>query len=131
MKKLLFILISVLLLSCNDKPVSKPDNLLSKETMEDIIYELAILQAAETYKPQTLSDSNIKIKQYVYKKYNLDSTIYYQNYKYYASDIKVFKKMYRHVNERILIQKNKIDTLLKEKKIEVPEDIPTYTPQIR
>jgi hypothetical protein len=99
--------------------------------MEDIIYELAILQAAETYKPQTLSDSNIKIKQYVYKKYNLDSTIYYQNYKYYASDIKVFKKMYRHVNERILIQKNKIDTLLKEKKIEVPEDIPTYTPQIR
>jgi uncharacterized protein YcfL len=131
MKKLLFILISVLLLSCNDKPVSKPENLLSKETMEDIIYELAILQAAETYKPQTLSDSNIKIKQYVYKKYNLDSTIYYQNYKYYASDIKVFKKMYRHVNERILIQKNKIDTLLKEKKIEVPEDIPTYTPQIR
>jgi uncharacterized protein YcfL len=131
MKKLLFILISVLLLSCNDKPVSKPDNLLGKETMEDIIYELAILQAAETYKPQTLSDSNIKIKQYVYKKYNLDSTIYYQNYKYYASDIKVFKKMYRHVNERILIQKNKIDTLLKEKKIEVPEDIPTYTPQIR
>jgi uncharacterized protein YcfL len=131
MKKLLFIIISVLLLSCNDKPVSKPDNLLGKETMEDIIYELAILQAAETYKPQTLSDSNIKIKQYVYKKYNLDSTIYYQNYKYYASDIKVFKKMYRHVNERILIQKNKIDTLLKEKKIEVPEDIPTYTPQIR
>jgi uncharacterized protein YcfL len=131
MKKLLFILISVLLLSCNDKPVSKPENLLSKETMEDIIYELTILQAAETYKPQTLSDSNIKIKQYVYKKYNLDSTIYYQNYKYYASDIKVFKKMYRHVNERILIQKNKIDTLLKQNKIEVPEDVPTYTPQIR
>jgi hypothetical protein len=131
MKKLLFILISVLLLSCNDKPVSKPDNLLSKETMEDIIYELTILQAAETYKPQTLSDSNIKIKQYVYKKYNLDSTTYFQNYKYYASDIKVFKKMYRHVNERILIQKNEIDTLLKQKKIEVPEDVPIYTPQIR
>ncbi|WP_339837106.1 DUF4296 domain-containing protein [uncultured Flavobacterium sp.] len=131
MKKLLFIFISVLLLSCNDRPVSKPDNLLSKETMEDIIYELAILQAAETYKPQTLSDSNIKIKQYVYKKYNLDSTTYFQNYKYYASDIKALKKIYNHVNERILNQKNAIDTLLKEKKIEVPEDVPTYTPQIR
>ncbi|WP_339887450.1 DUF4296 domain-containing protein [uncultured Flavobacterium sp.] len=131
MKKLLFIFISALLFSCNDKPVSKPDNLLSKETMEDIIYELAILQAAETYKPQTLSDSNIKIKQYVYKKYNLDSTTYFQNYKYYASDIKVFKKIYKQVNERILNQKNEIDTLLKSKKIEVPEDVPIYTPQVR
>ena len=131
MKKILFIFVSALLLSCSDKPVAKPDNLLSKETMEDIIYELAILQAAETYKPQTLTDSNIKIKQYVYKKYNLDSTTYFQNYKYYASDVKAFKKLYSRVNERIISQKNEIDTLLKEKKIEVPEDVPTYTPQIR
>jgi len=56
MKKLVFLFISIILFSCNDKPVSKPDNLLSKEVMEDIIFDLAILQAAETYMPQKLND---------------------------------------------------------------------------
>ena len=129
MKKVIFIFISILLISCNDKPVPKPDNLLSKEVMEEIIYDMAILQAAETHKPQKLSDNNIRIKDFIYKKYKIDSITYFQNYKYFASDIKSFKKMYKHVNERILNQKSEIDTLLKEKKIEVPENPATYIPQ--
>ena len=129
MKKLIFIFIAVLAISCNDKPVSKPENLLSKEMMEDIIYDMAILQAAESFKSQNLSDNNIKIKEFIYKKHKIDSVTYFQNYKYYASDIKSFKKIYKKVNERIQNQKNEIDTLLKEKKIQVPEEVPTYTPQ--
>lgn len=97
--------------------------------MEEIIYDMAILQAAETHKPQKLSDNNIRIKDFIYKKYKIDSITYFQNYKYFASDIKSFKKMYKHVNERILNQKSEIDTLLKEKKIEVPENPATYIPQ--
>lgn len=130
MKKVLFVVITLIFISCSEKPVPKPDNLLSKETMQDIIYELAILQAAESHKPQILNDNSIKIKNYIYKKYAIDSTTYFQNYKYYASDIKTFKKIYKDVNERILNQKNEIDTLLKSKKIEVPEDAAIYTPQI-
>ncbi|MFC4738695.1 DUF4296 domain-containing protein [Flavobacterium ponti] len=129
MKKLIFIFISVLLISCNEKPVPKPDNLLSKEVMEEIIYDMAILQAAETHKPQKLSDNNIKIKDFIYKKYKIDSATYFQNYKYFASDIKSFKKIYKHVNERIVNQKSEIDTLLKEKKIKVPDNPATYIPQ--
>ncbi len=130
MKKIIFIFISILLISCNDKPVPKPDNLLSKEVMEEIIYDMAILQAATTYMPQKNNNDNIVISEFIYKKYKIDSATYFQNYKYFASDIKSFKKMYKHVNERILNKKNEIDTLLKEKKIKVPEKPATYSPQI-
>jgi hypothetical protein len=119
MKKLIFIFISVLLISCNEKPVPKPDNLLSKEVMEEIIYDMAILQAAETHKPQILSDNNIKIKDFIYKKYKIDSATYFQNYKYFASDIKSFKKIYKHVNERIQNQKKEIDTLFSKNTIQI------------
>ncbi len=129
MKKFLNLVVLIILVSCSDKPVQKPDNLLSKDEMENIIYDISILQAAETYKPHILENNNIKIKEYIYKKYNIDSTTYFQNYKYYASDIKSFNKIYKHVNSRIEDKKNEIDTLLKTRKIKVPEDAPIYIPQ--
>ena len=111
MKKLVFLFILIIFLSCNNKPVSKPDNLLSKEVMEDIIFDLAILQAAETYMPQKLSDKKIVSEEYIYKKYEIDSATYFQNYKYYASDIKNFKKIYKKVNDRINENKIRLDTV--------------------
>lgn len=122
MKNFLSLLLLILLVSCSDKPVQKPDNLLTKDTMENIIYDTSILQAAQGYKTEILSQNNIKINDYIYKKYTIDSTTYFQNYKYYASDIKTFKKIYMRVNSRIENKKNEIDTLLKIKKIDITED---------
>lgn len=124
-------MIVIVLASCSERPVPKPDNLLSKEVMEEIVYDLAVLQAAESHKPQVLTDNKIEVKQFIYKKYNIDSLTYFQNYKYYASDIKAFKKIYKHVNERIQNQKNEIDTLIKDKKIEKTTDSNLNTPQIK
>lgn len=131
MKNIAYVIVLLLSVSCSDRPVPKPDNLLSKEVMEEIIFDLAVLQAAESHKPQVLTDNKIEIKQFVYKKYNIDSLTYFQNYKYYASDIKAFKKMYKHVNERIQNQKNEIDTLIKGKKIQKTTDTNINTPQIK
>lgn len=131
MKNIAYVIVLLLSVSCSDRPVPKPDNLLSKEVMEEIIFDLAVLEAAESHKPQVLIDNKIEVKQFVYKKYNIDSLTYFQNYKYYASDIKTFKKMYKHVNERIQNQKNEIDTLIKGKKIQKTTDTNINTPQIK
>lgn len=129
MKNFLSFIILIILVSCSDKPVQKPDNLLSKEEMENIIYDISILQAADVFKPEILVKNNIKIKNYIYKKYTIDSATFFQNYRYYAADIKVFKKIYKNVNNRIESQKSEIDTVLKTKNIQVPDDLPTYIPQ--
>ena len=85
MNKILRIAILGLLInftSCKDMAVEKPDNLLPEDKMIDIIYDIAILQAAENYKPINLSDAGVKVNNYIYEKYNIDSTTYYQNHKY-------------------------------------------------
>ncbi|MBD3723542.1 MAG: DUF4296 domain-containing protein [Flavobacteriaceae bacterium] len=104
MNKILRIAILGLLInftSCKDMAVEKPDNLLPEDKMIDIIYDIAILQAAENYKPINLSDAGVKVNNYIYKKYNIDSTTYYQNHKYYASDVNNYKKIYKKVLKKI------------------------------
>lgn len=111
MNKILRIAILGLLISftsCKNKAVEKPDNLLSEDKMIDIIYDIAILQAAENYKPINLSDAGVKVNNYIYKKYNIDSTTYYQNHKYYASDVNNYKKIYKKVLEKITTEQTSL-----------------------
>lgn len=125
MKKFVFLLLGLLLLlSCSDNPVPKPDTLLEEEIMVDILYDTALLQAAEAYLPEKLTDKGVKIKNYIYLKYAIDSTTYYQNQRYYAADAKKYKKIYQKVIERIDSNKDLIDTLLvKETKIDTVKKI--------
>lgn len=125
MKKFVFILLGLLLiLSCSDNPVPKPDTLLDEEVMVDILYDTALLQAAEAYVPEKLTDKGVKIKNYIYLKYDIDSTTYYQNQRYYAADAKKYKKIYQKVIERIDTNKDLIDTLVvKEAKIDTVKKI--------
>jgi histidinol phosphatase-like PHP family hydrolase len=101
MKKIFYTLILFALFSCNENPVETPDNLLDEEVMVDILYDIALLQAADGYVPEKLAINNIKVNTFIYSKYNIDSVTYYQNHKYYAADVKEYKKMYKEVISRI------------------------------
>ena len=113
-KNIVFLISSILLFSCSDSPVPKPDTLLEQEVMVDILYDTALLQASEAYLPERLTANGVRIKNYIYLKYDIDSTTYYQNQRYYASDPKKFKKLYEEVSERIDAFKAITDTLLKK-----------------
>ena len=101
MKKIFYSIILFSLLACNDSPVAAPDNLLDEEVMVDILYDIAILQAADGHVPEKLSSNNIKTNSFIYNKYKIDSITYYQNHKYYASNVRKYKKMYTEVISRI------------------------------
>ncbi|WP_130733387.1 DUF4296 domain-containing protein [Flavobacterium sp. J27] len=120
MKKIIFLALLVCF-SCNENPVSKPDRLLDEDIMVDILYDTALLQAAESYLPNTLTENKIRIKNYIYLKYNIDSVTYYQNQRYYASDFKKYKNMFEQVSERIERNKTEIDTLLAQEKRNRPD----------
>mgnify|MGYP001792689787 CR=1 FL=1 len=47
-KTILVSLISLLILSCGEKPVAKPDHLIPKAVMVQILYDLALLHAPES-----------------------------------------------------------------------------------
>ena len=110
MKQLLFLFVALFVASCSKNPVPKPDNLLDEETMVDIIYDVSILQATDGSMPQKLTESNIKMDQYIFEKYKIDSVTYRQNQLYYAGNARKYKKIYKKVLER-LEEHNKADTL--------------------
>ena len=67
--------------------------------MVDIIYDLALLEAAKSQTSGTLSYP--KPIEFIKNKYKVDSLTFAQSTQYYASDIKDYKKMYNEVKERL------------------------------
>lgn len=109
MRNFLGLLISIVFISCSKNPVPKPDNLIEEEVMTDILFDISILQATEGAMPNKLDSENIQIESYIYEKYKVDSTTYYQNVRFYAADSEKYKKMHQEVMKRF-------DEILKSKK---------------
>lgn len=101
MNKTVWIVSIILLFSCTSNPVPQPKNLLDEDTMIAIMYDVAVLQAAATNAPDEVQQKGIDTKNFIYKKYKIDSATYHQNSRYYAGDVKHYKKMYKKVLERL------------------------------
>ena len=116
-KKTLFFGIIALLISCKEEVVKKPDNLIEKEVMVDVLYDLSLLEAIKFQSTKPLETYKVAPSQYIYQKYKIDSVQFFRSNMYYAADYKVCKKMNEQINERL--NKNKILTeaiIKKEKK---------------
>jgi hypothetical protein len=116
MKKFfLFLAILMVLASCQKDTIEKPDNLIEREKMVDIIYDLSILQAMRNGNQAVLDSNKINPSTYIYKKYKVDSLQFARSNQYYAAEnIKNYEKMYVAVNDRLLANKAKADTLAKK-----------------
>ena len=115
MKQILFLFFSLLVLSCSKNPVPKPDNLLDEEVMVDIIFDISVLQATDGSMPNKLFENNIKMDQYIFEKYKIDSLTYRQNQNYYAADARKYKKIYKKVIERLEEEKIRLDGTNKDR----------------
>jgi len=94
---LFFLLLS--LIGCNDT-IEKPKNLIDKDKMVDILYDLSLLEAI---KSQNINGgiSNENANKYLYKKYKIDSIQLVQSNKYYAADVEEYKKMFEEVKSKL------------------------------
>jgi len=101
MKKLLLIFLSFFVLSCSKNTAPKPEHLIEKEQMADILYDIALLQSIKSFQPAALDTNNVKPHVYIYKKYKIDSLTLAQNHTYYASDIEGYEKLEKEVADRI------------------------------
>lgn len=119
MKKMISILAILLLSGCGDSAVEKPENLIDEDTMVDIFYDLSLLDAIKSHNPgklQQAKDPNL----YIYKKYRIDSLQFAQSNRYYASDIKTYKKMYQRVGRRLERNKKALEAKTGKKDAELP-----------
>ena len=102
----LFAVLLFVATSCKEEIIPQPKNLIPKDKMEDIIYDLAILEAART---QNSSVQNyVKPTEFIKNKYKIDSLTFAKSTQYYASDIKEYKKMYDAVKDRLTAENAKL-----------------------
>jgi hypothetical protein len=118
MKKTIGLLVVLFFWACSNKPVPKPDQLLDEEVMENILFDLSILQATQSSMPNRLDEKGINPETFIYEKYKIDSTTYYQNKLYYASNTKKYKKIHKRVTDRVNKLKMEADSLSGKEKIE-------------
>nr|WP_294773603.1 DUF4296 domain-containing protein [uncultured Flavobacterium sp.] len=106
MRKSVLFLLLLALMGCNDT-VEKPKNLIAKDKMIDILYDISLLEAIKNQNIQG-GIKNKTANEYLYKKYQVDSVQVAQSNKYYAADVEEYKKMFEEVKKRLEAQTNKI-----------------------
>lgn len=123
-KSIIIICCALFFMSCNNGSVAKPDNLIERDKMTDILYDISLLEAI---KAQNINGglSSKTSSDYIYKKYKIDSVQFVKSNKYYASDIAEYKKMVEEVKERIARETAKIEDKMKKNGQQVPVTTPT------
>ncbi|MET7029858.1 DUF4296 domain-containing protein [Sediminicola luteus] len=101
MKKAVLFIFCVILVSCGEKVVKEPEQLISKEKMADILYDLAILTAAKNTSTDILVKNKIETMEYLYTKYGIDSVQFVENNLYYASIPSEYVAIYKEVDSRL------------------------------
>jgi hypothetical protein len=122
MKKIiLFLAVLTLLISCKDEVVKKPERLIEKDVMLDIMYDLAVLEAIKYQNPVSLDTFKINPRDFIYKKYKIDSLQFAKSNVYYASDYEDYKLMFEQITKRLETTKKSADSLVTvEKKKKKP-----------
>ncbi len=112
MKKLIYIVFGILIIGCgdSDRP-TKPDNLISKEKMSDIIYDVFLLNAAKGVNKVVLEKNGILPQEYVFQKYNIDSLQFALSNDYYSYDTQVYEGIMEKVKLKIEQEKKINDSI--------------------
>ena len=103
MKKYLIIFIFIIGCSSN-----APEDLISEEKMESIIFDIMILNASSGYDLKI--DNDMISDELIFRKYDIDSAQFYNSELYYSRNPKIHFNIYSNVKRRI--QKS-IDSLKK------------------
>ena len=110
-KNYIFIVLITLTISC--KQETKPNHLIEKEMMVNIMYDLSILQALRYQNPTSIDSFQINARDFVGKKYRIDSLQFAQSNVYYSTNNEQYKEMFNQVVGRINKEKAAADSLLK------------------
>lgn len=111
MKKLFFIATILFFFSCGNEEPQRPDPLLSEQQMENILYDLALLQTMSSVTPTEIQKNGIDVKNYIYNKYSIDSLTLAENQEYYAYDLENFQKIHKRVVERLKAEQAALDSV--------------------
>ena len=110
MKQLLLLTIVLLLVSsCAEELIEKPDNLIPEDKMVLIIKEMAIVNAAKATNLSKLRENGVEPTDFIFKKFEIDSAQFVDSDRYYASKPLRYENMYKKVESDLEDQRLKLE----------------------
>ena len=99
----LVILVALILMvsSCKEELIKPPENLITKDKMSVILYDLALVTAAKNTSIDVLKKNNIEAMKYIYTKHGIDSLQFVESDVYYASNPEVYGEIYEGVEAKL------------------------------
>ena len=83
-----------------NKP-DKPNNLISKKQMVNILLDLKLINAVTGKDKNVLDSAKLAPERYVYKKHNIDSAQFAQSNAYYAYHMEDYNAIYEQVKDSL------------------------------
>lgn len=116
MNKIIFCtIIFIFFTSCEKELIKKPEGLIEREKMVNIMYDLAILESMKVEQNSVMDSVKYTANQYIYKKYKIDSVQFAHSNIYYAADYKDYEKMYNEIKVRLQNEKKLVESLIKNR----------------
>ncbi len=117
MKYFLILISIVLLSSCEDiKKPEKPENLISKQTMIQVLTDAYLSNAARSLNSREIRDNALQLDSIIYKKYGIDSLQFVKSNAFYISDMTVYTELFEGVEKSLDAHKKLADSLARENK---------------
>lgn len=102
------ILLVLLCISCAEKLIEKPDNLIPKDKMVMILKDMAIVNAAKGTNLGKLKDNGIEPTTFIFEKYEIDSAQFVNSDRYYASLPLEYESLYKQVEVNLEQQREEV-----------------------
>jgi len=99
-----YILALLLVLSCNNNSIEKPKkpkDLIKKNKMVDIIYDMSIFTAAKGINKKLIEEKGVFPEDYIFSKHNVDSLQFAKSSEYYAYRLEVYEDIYSKVKLKL------------------------------
>ncbi len=97
------------LYSCGEKLMEKPENLIPKEKMVEILADMAIVNSAKGTNIGFFRDYDIDPTEFVFKKHGIDSVLFVASDRYYASVPVEYEAIYTEVESKLERQKKELE----------------------
>ncbi|MGY0391545.1 DUF4296 domain-containing protein [Bizionia sp. KMM 8389] len=110
-KSLIYVLLLAVLFSCgNPNGPKKPENLISEDTMVDVLIELALVSSAKGTNKSVLENNGIVPKTYVYQRFNIDSLQFLNSNNYYSYHTETYAQILSRVQDSLKSMKTIIES---------------------
>lgn len=118
MKKRAFLILLLVLefAACKKQSVEKPENLIPEKKMTDILFDVALVNAARGVGMDVLKEHHIVPDIYIYQKHQIDSLQFAESNTYYAANPSEYAAMYKDVEKRLKDMKEAQDKAREEER---------------